>query len=220
MKILAFEFSAPERSVAVLAVETGSPGRKMGEAFEAGPRAIGTFAMADRALEQAQLEREEIDCIAVGLGPGSYNGIRAAIALAHGWQLARGVHLLGIGSAECIAAEARNMGLTGKFAVVIDAQRNEFYLALYDVSPKSAVEVQALRLATREQVESCIAGATPIGPEVLKWFPGGRTIFPRAATLASLASSRSDFVAGEKLEPIYLRETQFVKAPPARQIPL
>jgi tRNA threonylcarbamoyl adenosine modification protein YeaZ len=215
MKILAFEFSSPERSVAVLA------GSAKGEAMEAGSRDIGAFAMADQALKQAHLEREEIDCIAVGLGPGSYNGIRAAIALAQGWQLARGIRLLGIDSAECIAAEARDMGLAGKVAVVIDAQRKEFYLAVYDVMAGSTVEVQALRLVTREQLEASIVGEMlPIGPEVLKWFPGGRTVSPRAATLAALARGRTNFVPGEKLEPIYLRETQFVKAAPARQIPL
>jgi hypothetical protein len=44
-------------------------------------------------------------------------------------------------------------------------------------------------------------------------------VFPRAAVLGQLALGRSDFVAGDKLEPIYLRETNFVKAPPGRQIP-
>jgi hypothetical protein len=51
---------------------------------------------------------------------------------------------------------------------------------------------------------------------VTKWFPGGRIIFPRAAALAELAARRSDFVPGEKLEPVYLRETNFVKSPPRR----
>ncbi len=31
-----------------------------------------------------------------------------------------------------------------------------------------------------------------------------------------MAASRTDFLPGEKLEPIYLRETAFVKAPPPR----
>jgi hypothetical protein len=48
----------------------------------------------------------------------------------------------------------------------------------------------------------------------MKWFPNGRTIFPRAAMLARLAAGRNDFAAGEKLEPVYLRETNFVKSPP------
>jgi hypothetical protein len=63
------------------------------------------------------------------------------------------------------------------------------------------------------------AGNTVIGPEVTKWFPAGQLVFPRAAMLARLAAMRSDFVAGETLEPIYLRETTFVKAPPARVLP-
>ena len=52
-----------------------------------------------------------------------------------------------------------------------------------------------------------------------KWFPGGRIVFPRAAVLGQLALHRNNFVPGEKLEPIYLRETTFVKAPPPRIVP-
>jgi hypothetical protein len=43
-------------------------------------------------------------------------------------------------------------------------------------------------------------------------------IFPRAAALAELAAHRDDFVPGEKLEPVYLRETNFVKSPPRRPV--
>ena len=35
-------------------------------------------------------------------------------------------------------------------------------------------------------------------------------------TIARLAATRTDYVSGDKLEPIYLRETTFVKAPPPR----
>jgi len=41
-------------------------------------------------------------------------------------------------------------------------------------------------------------------------------MFPEAIQLGLLAAGRSEFVAGEKLEPIYLREAHFVKAPPPR----
>jgi hypothetical protein len=34
--------------------------------------------------------------------------------------------------------------------------------------------------------------------------------------LGQLAGGRSNFVSGDKIEPIYLRETKFVKAPPTR----
>jgi len=51
------------------------------------------------------------------------------------------------------------------------------------------------------------------GPEASKWFPNGRSIFPSAEVLVKLAAGRKDFLAGERLEPVYLRETNFVKSP-------
>jgi len=95
----------------------------LGEAIEAGTRSTKALGLVEEALRQAQLEREQIECLAVGLGPGSYTGIRMAIALAQGWQLARPVKLLGISSADCVAAQARAEGVVGHVQVVIDAQR-------------------------------------------------------------------------------------------------
>jgi tRNA threonylcarbamoyl adenosine modification protein YeaZ len=212
MKILALEFSSPQRSVAV----AGAAGEIV-EVVEAGARATSALGMIDTALRQARLEREQIECLAIGLGPGSYSGIRSALALAQGWQLARGVKLLGLSSAESLAAQARAESMTGPVAIVIDAQRNEFYLADYQLDASGWREVKPLRLASLAEVLECEkSGQTLIGPEVTKWFPSGRIVFPRAETLACLASGRTDFAPPDKLEPIYLRETKFVKAPPPR----
>jgi tRNA threonylcarbamoyl adenosine modification protein YeaZ len=180
------------------------------------------LGMVEEALKQAGLEREQIECIAIGLGPGSYTGIRVAIALAQGWQLAsrsRGMKLLGISSADCLAAQAQADGLNGRCSVVVDAQREEFYLATYEISPTGLREAEPLKLATMAEVrEREQPGGNLIGPEVTRWFRAGRVVFPRAATLGRLALDREDYVAGERLEPIYLRETRFVKAPPGRVI--
>jgi tRNA threonylcarbamoyladenosine biosynthesis protein TsaB len=217
MKILALDFSSPQRSVAVLT----APDAVAHEVLDSSPgRDMKPFALIEAALSQAGLEREAIECIAIGLGPGSYTGIRVAVSLAQGWQLATGVKLLGISSVECIAAQAVTDGANGKFSVVIDAQRGEFYLASYEIQNDTAREAAPLRLATPTEVEAReSAGDQLIGPEVTRWFPNGRIVFPQAATLARLAYTRSDFLPGEKLDPIYLRETTFVKAPPARPLP-
>ena len=120
-------------------------------------------------------------------------------------------------SAECVTAQAQADGLTGKFSVVIDAQRQEFYLADYEIDPGGRRQLSPLRLATLAEVrERETAGARLVGPEVTRWFPKGQLLFPSAARLGESAAKRNDFVAGEKLEPIYLRETTFVKAPPTR----
>ena len=213
MKILALEFSPPQRSVAVV------DGPACCEVVEAAARHTDALGMIGKVLLAAQLEREQIECLAVGLGPGSYHGLRAAIARAQGWQLANGVKLIGVSSADGVAAQAQAEGFAGTGSVVIDAQRNEFYVARYEISPDGYRELVPLIIATLAEVQASeAAGEVLIGPEVTRWFPAGKIIFPHATTLGKLAAHRSDFITGDKLEPIYLRETAFVKAPPLRVI--
>jgi hypothetical protein len=55
-----------------------------------------------------------------------------------------------------------------------------------------------------------------MGPEAGRTLANAVEWYPAAAVLAQLAAGRSDFVSGDKLTPIYLREVSFVKAPPPR----
>jgi tRNA threonylcarbamoyl adenosine modification protein YeaZ len=214
MKILALEFSSPQRSVAI----TGPDQSAISEMIDTGKSA--PLVVIEAALREAKMEREQIECVAVGLGPGSYTGIRAAISIAQGWQLARAVKLIGVSSVECVAAQAAEDGITGRIGVVIDAQREEFYLATYELAHDAHREIEPLRIVTMAEMRRrADTGEVLAGPEVTRWFASGKTVFPRAAMLGKLASKQTNFIAGEKLEPIYLRETQFVKAPPHRVIP-
>jgi tRNA threonylcarbamoyladenosine biosynthesis protein TsaB len=212
MTILALEFSSSQRSVAL-----ARGGEVLAETSETGGRGTHAFDMIEKVLAAVKMGREEIECLAVGLGPGSYTGIRVALSIAQGWQLACGVKLLGIGSGECLAAQAQAEKIFGRVNVVIDAQRGEFYLAAYDVFAGGWKEIEPLKILAAAAVESrAAAGEILAGPEVTRWFATGKVLFPSAAMLATLAANRSDFKAGEKLEPVYLRETNYVKAPPAR----
>lgn len=215
MKILAVEFSSAQRGVAVVV-----DGHPRGAAMETASRETRAFDLIARALAEAGVEREQIECLAIGLGPGSYTGIRSAIALAQGWQLALPVRLLGISSVECLAAEAQARAWFGTVNIVVDAQRNELYVARYAISPGGCHEVEPLKLDTPTEVLArTSAGEIIAGPEAERWFAGGRILFPSAAMLGKMAVGRANFVPGEKLEPIYLRETTFVKAPPPRILP-
>ena len=129
MTLLALEFSSERRSAAL-----ARDGVILAEAAETGGRATNAFALIDRALAESKIPRDEIEAMAVGLGPGSYTGIRAAIAVAQGWQLARGIKLLGIPSVEALAAQAQAEKIFGRVNVVVDAQRGEFYLATWEIS--------------------------------------------------------------------------------------
>ena len=207
MIVLALEFSSERRSVAL-----ARGGAVLAEAVEqTGGRGTNVFALVEKVLADAKILREEIEVLAVGLGPGSYTGIRAAIAVAQGWQLARGVKVLGVNSAEALAAQAQAEKIFGRVNVAIDAQRGEFYLATWEISATARREVAPLKIVAAAELQARLtAGEICVGPEMKT------VLLPAAAMVAQLAAGRSDFIAGEKLEPVYLRETTFVKAPPAR----
>ena len=205
MTILAFEFSSARRSVAL-----ARDGIVLSEAAETGGyRVTNAFGLTEKVLANAKVSREEVEVIAVGIGPGSYTGIRAAIAIAQGWQLAREIKLLGISCAEVLAVQAQAEKLYGSVNVIIDAQRGEFYLATWEISELQRQEISPLKIVAAAEIEALkSAGEICVGPDA------GKILFPSAAMLARLAAARTNFVAGEKLEPIYLRETTFVKASP------
>lgn len=212
MKILALEFSSDQRSVAVV-----DEGRLRGRAQETGARANRTLSLVQTALGEARLEREQIECLAIGLGPGSYTGIRSAIALAQGWQLALGTKMIGVNSFECLAAGAQLDNIQGRVNLVIDAQRDEFYLARYNVEAAGYQQIEPVHLAgMKEVLAHAAAGEWIAGPQAIHGLPHARILFPDAATLGKLAATRNDFIPGEMLEPIYLREPRFVKATPPR----
>jgi tRNA threonylcarbamoyl adenosine modification protein YeaZ len=225
MTILALEFSSARRSAAVLNPADGStsppagtmtkhsPQAKMAEAVETGARGTNAFDLVEKALAEAGLTREQIKVIVVGLGPGSYTGIRVALSIAQGWQMARRVKLLGVSSAECLAAQAQAEKILGRVNVVIDAQRDEFYLASYEISSHGWKEIQPLGIVSLTQIEpQANADQIWIGPEVTRWLPNGKILFPSAATLGRLGAGRGDYVSGDKLTPIYLRAVNFTKA--------
>jgi tRNA threonylcarbamoyladenosine biosynthesis protein TsaB len=208
MTILALEFSSEQRSVAVARDDI-----ILAEAVEGGGgRTTNVFGLIEQVLAQSGIAREAIEVVAVGLGPGSYTGIRAAIAVAQGWQLARGVKLLGVSSAECLAAQAQAQKIFGRVNVVVDAQRGEFYLATWEISSTRREEISPLQIVPVAGLEPRnAAGEICVGPEM------ELCLFPAAAMVARLAAGRTDFTPGERLEPVYLRATSFVKAPLRRE---
>jgi tRNA threonylcarbamoyl adenosine modification protein YeaZ len=211
MRTLALEFSSTRRSAAAIAPD-GEPVEAVAASVE---RNTQSFALIADVLKTVHWDRRDIECIAVGLGPGSYTGVRVGISIAQGWQIARDIKLLGLSSADAIAEQARWDGLRGMVTCLIDAQRQEFYSAVYDLDDNAARTVQPLRIETMAQAAKRAAqGEVIVSPDEHAVMT--RRIFPTAAVIARMASLRSDYLPGEKLEPIYLRETSFIKAPPPR----
>ena len=214
MKILALEFSARARSVAVAEKRSDNSTSLLSSISETDFRGVTGMTLIDRAIKAANLKPSDISRIAIGLGPGSYTGIRSAIAIAQGWQLGRDIELVGISSISVLAEQARTLEIYGPVTIVVDAQRQELYAARYQIDPARALEVEALRIVPPSDISD---SETILGAEATKFFPSARDHSPSAEILAPLASSMPP-IPGEQLEPIYLRETTFVKAPVPRHI--
>ena len=214
---LALECSTSRRSVAV-----ARDGQLLAEAVHAAGRDTPLLGLIADVLTRASLVPMDIECLVVGLGPGSYTGVRIAIAAAQGWEFAQAVRLLGIPSVEATAHRARQLGHRGRTAVVTDAHRGECYVAEYDLGPEPSPEslVSPLRIASKSEIESLrSAGARIVGPDLAPLGIEALEIFPDASALAEWAKDRTEFISAEQLEPVYLRSTTFVKAPPPRTLP-
>ena len=87
-------------------------------------------------LQSAGTQASALKGIVVGIGPGSFTGIRVGLATAKGIALAAGVPLYGVSSLGVLALSAGEPWV----AVCLDARHNEIYSALYRVDVDGGFE--------------------------------------------------------------------------------
>jgi tRNA threonylcarbamoyladenosine biosynthesis protein TsaB len=89
--------------------------------------------LVHECLSRAALALDAIDRIAVGIGPGSFTGVRVALATAKGLHLATGTPLVGVRSLDALLASA--WGARGFVLAALDARRDEVFATLAHVTP-------------------------------------------------------------------------------------
>ena len=94
------------------------------------------FPLIDEVLATADTGIDHVSRIAVNVGPGSFTGIRIAVAAARGLGLALGIPVVGIDALHLIAASLDEPA-DGPILSAVDARRGEVYAALY--GPKGDV---------------------------------------------------------------------------------
>jgi tRNA threonylcarbamoyladenosine biosynthesis protein TsaB len=72
-----------------------------------------------------------VDLLAVGLGPGSFTGLRVGIATARGLSVSLGLPARGVCTLDALAAGIGEAGAEGELLPVLDGWRGEVFAALY-----------------------------------------------------------------------------------------
>src|SRR3990172_357770 len=138
MNILALDTSMGACSAAVLRSDGAAPRLFARQESMARGHAEALMPRVAEIMEEAGLPFAEIDLIAATTGPGSFTGVRIAIAAARGLALVTHAKLFGTDSLTVMARVALAGGAleAGPFAVAVDARRGMLYFGLYDEAGK------------------------------------------------------------------------------------
>jgi tRNA threonylcarbamoyladenosine biosynthesis protein TsaB len=220
MITLALDTSTPRGSVALLRDDK----RLAEESYERTLPGQNLFDAASKLLSANQLSPKDVGLLAVGLGPGSFTGIRAGIAAAKGLALPGGLPIKGVSSFDALALTAMPQMPRDcpQMCVLCDARRDELYFAMYD---REGRRVKDCRIVTLEGIADEIHNPVwfvsfeieRFKDEIGALFGGFATVchapvFPSAAAVGWLAAQRfhqDDHRGDESIEPIYLRVPQY-----------
>lgn len=178
----------------------------------------------DELLAGAAVEWAQVDAVAVGLGPGSFTGLRIGVVTAKALAWAAGRPVLGISSLAALVAPHLAPPET-LLCAVLEARAGEFFTALYQRrAGELQVRAEPTVLPAQELAERLAAYPGPVliaghgarwagslpsfspGPWLLAWT--GFDEEPQARWIGRLADGR--LRAGERddpavLAPLYVR---------------
>ena len=158
MRILAFDTATRATTVALDGIgpeplearDDPAPGER--------PRHAATLLpLAIELLERAGLELGDLELLAVGVGPGTFTGLRIGIATARGLAQALGIPAVGVSTLQSLALNVRayrGAGGLDTVAAVLDARRREVFAA-------------AWRVADVEDRDSAMLAPAAYAPEAL-----------------------------------------------------
>ena len=184
-------------------------------------------------LKQEGVRLQDLDAIAVGIGPGAFTGVRLAVAVVQGLALAAHLPVAPVASLDTIAASAVDHSLLqamdaskNQFTVAIDARMGEVYWANYRVrkSAQAASDmtvlperIGAIQLSKPEDVQlsmsQCVLGsAITQYPAYFEQFmppsqmDGALGVSARGVLrCAKVMVANQQLITVDQLEPLYVR---------------
>ncbi len=172
----------------------------------------------DKALRFSKLDLKKIDCIAFGLGPGSFTSLRVGLSTIKGFCFVNKMPVIGISSLDAIALNVKEENVP--VAVILDARRNKVYACLYKIKEGQLKRTSKYLLTDIDSVLNQIKGkAVFVGDGLTLYYDkiinsnkclkvyDKKSWLPNAKNLIALAVSRikeKKYDDINKLQPLYL----------------
>lgn len=221
-RLLCFDTSSKHCSV-VLGDESGMLAEEA--ALEEGfSHAEKLHPYIQSVLEQSGLQLDQLDGIALGLGPGSYTGLRIGMSAAKGLAYSLKLPLIGISSLEVLVQPLIGKVNTPLIGAIVDARRQEVYFAIFDAEGNRMIEDQAFVLDQQEWPSILSQQSiTWVGDGIEKLrsnyhqesfeyhgaeLPNSRHLLP----IAQQAFAKKSFLDAAYAEPAYLKAVHVTQA--------
>jgi tRNA threonylcarbamoyladenosine biosynthesis protein TsaB len=170
--LLGFDTATPATVVGLLDPETGTAveGRDDPEPKQRPRHMTALLALIDQQMRSLGVGWADIQRIAVGVGPGTFTGLRIGVATAQALARARDIELVGVSTLHSLALGAAGDAAPGEDAVlaVIDGRRREVFAAGWSLAEvgdaraepllaPQAVPIDALAATLAEPSRSWVA---------------------------------------------------------------
>jgi tRNA threonylcarbamoyladenosine biosynthesis protein TsaB len=220
MLILAMESSAKAASAALV-----RDGALLAQSFSCSglTHSRTLLPMAEHVLDAAGVQLQDVDCLAVAQGPGSFTGSRIGVSAVKGLAWAAQKPAVGVSTLEAMAYHGLAAGQGALVCCCMDARRQQIYHALFEIRGGKPVRLCEDRAIALEQLADELAGKNTqvfllgdgaaltagflqkrglpfrLAPDDLLWQDGWGV---------AMAAQDKPPISGEELLPVYLRLSQ------------
>ena len=114
--------------------------------------------MVESVLKLTNKTLDDVTCMAVSAGPGSFTGVRIGVSCVKGLSMTRNIPCAGVSTLRAMAENARQ--LTGIVCAVMDARCGQVYNALFEIKNGKVIRLCEDRALTLDELRKM--GGEPV----------------------------------------------------------
>jgi tRNA threonylcarbamoyl adenosine modification protein YeaZ len=189
------------------------------------------LAVIEKMLNDFGKKPEQIEQVYISIGPGSFTGLRIAVAFAKAMFIANQSKIIAVNTLDVIAANIEELGKHKKIGTILDAKRGQFFAAAYELegTNKYKKTLNDCLITADEFIKKCADSQNPmwlLGEGLVYYRDNFKTDginfldeqywWPKASKVHQLGCEKAQdnlFEDAYSLQPFYLRQPQLGKSP-------